>query len=90
MNPCPCGFPGDPSRECTCAPPMIARYRSRVSGPLLDRVDLHVEVPAVAYRDLAGRHPGEPSAAIRMRVVEARERQRRRLGRIGCNARMPS
>ncbi len=90
MNPCPCGFLGDPSRECTCTPPMIARYRSRVSGPLLDRVDLHVEVPAVAYRDLSGNDAGEPSAAIRMRVVEARERQRRRLGRIGCNARMPS
>ena len=90
MNPCPCGFLGDPSHECSCTPPMITRYRSRVSGPLLDRVDLHVEVPAVAYSDLAGRQEAESSVAVRLRVVAARERQRQRLGRVECNARMPS
>ncbi|HEY3177231.1 MAG TPA: YifB family Mg chelatase-like AAA ATPase [Candidatus Polarisedimenticolia bacterium] len=90
MNPCPCGYLGDRSRECSCTPPMVTRYRSRVSGPLLDRIDMHVEVPAVAYREMSSEESGEPSDAIRFRVVAARERQRERAGGYGCNARMPS
>jgi magnesium chelatase family protein len=78
MNPCPCGHYGNPHRTCTCVLPHIARYRARISGPLLDRIDLHVEVPAVPYDRLAERTPGEPSAAIRARVAAARERQRSR------------
>ena len=69
---------------------MIARYRSRISGPLLDRIDLHVEVPAVAYREMSSEEPGESSAAVRMRVIAAREIQRERSPEISCNARMPA
>jgi magnesium chelatase family protein len=72
MNPCPCGHYGNPQRTCSCVLPHVARYRSRISGPLLDRIDLHVEVPAVPYDRLAARAPGEPSAAIRARVAAAR------------------
>jgi len=75
MNPCPCGHHGDPQRRCTCPPPAVQRYLGRVSGPLLDRIDLHVEVPAVRYRDLAARSAGEPSEAVRDRVRRAREIQ---------------
>lgn len=78
MNPCPCGHHGDSQRRCTCAPQAVQRYLGRVSGPLLDRIDLHVEVPAVRYRDLADRRPAEPSAAVRERVTRAREVQRAR------------
>jgi magnesium chelatase family protein len=91
MNPCPCGYFGDRKRECRCSPVQVARYRERISGPLLDRIDIHVEVPAVEFRDLAGAHDGEPSAAIRERVEKARAIQRQRFGeksRIRCNARM--
>jgi magnesium chelatase family protein len=91
MNPCPCGFYGDPKRECRCSPSMIQRYRNKISGPLLDRIDIHVEVPAVKYKEMAGDTTGEPSDAIRARVEEARMTQRRRFaGRDGlnCNARM--
>ncbi len=90
MNPCPCGFLGDPKRECTCTLPQIQRYRARVSGPLLDRIDIQVEVPAVSYRELSGRATGEPSAALRARVDAARRVQLERLaGRaIFCNAQM--
>src|SRR5262249_17844744 len=88
-NPCKCGYLGSHSRECTCTPPQIAQYRNRVSGPLLDRIDLHVPVPAVAYREMCDEEPGESSAAVRGRVVEARERQHRRCP-APCNARMPS
>lgn len=91
MNPCACGFFGDPARECRCSPAHVERYRSRISGPLLDRIDLHVEAPAVHYRDLASNEPAEPSAAIRERVIQARGRQadRFRGGRkTACNARM--
>ncbi len=87
MNPCPCGFLGSKTRECSCTPPMIERYRGRVSGPLLDRIDLHVEVPAVPYSDISVEQTGENSPAIRRRVIEARERQAAR-GGPGCNARM--
>ena len=78
MNPCPCGFHGDETRACSCAPPLVQRYLSRLSGPLLDRIDLHVEVPAVKHRELSDHRLGEPSAAVRRRVTAARERQRAR------------
>ena len=83
MNPCPCGHHGDSQRQCTCAPHAVQRYLGRVSGPLLDRIDLHVEVPAVRYRDLADKRGGEPSEAIRGRVAGAREVQRVRFGDRG-------
>jgi magnesium chelatase family protein len=75
MNPCPCGFFTDSQHECTCSPMAIQRYRSRISGPLLDRIDIHIEVPAVKYRELKDRSDGESSAAIRERVNRAREIQ---------------
>jgi magnesium chelatase family protein len=78
MNPCPCGFAGDPARACRCAAPQVARYASRLSGPLRDRIDLTVPVAAVPPRDLQEFRPGEGSADIRARVVEARERQHAR------------
>ena len=78
MNPCPCGYLGDPAHPCRCGPAEVERYRSRVSGPLLDRIDIHLEVPAVPHRDLADGAREEPSAAIRGRVEGAREVQRRR------------
>ena len=90
MNPCPCGFYTDPNRECTCTMPQILRYRSRISGPLMDRIDIHIEVPAVRYRDLTGDASGEDSEAIKGRVNRARELQRQRFDgkRIYCNAQM--
>ncbi|MBI1356245.1 MAG: YifB family Mg chelatase-like AAA ATPase [Acidobacteria bacterium] len=87
MNPCPCGYFGDPHRECQCTPPMIQRYVGKISGPLLDRIDIHVEAPPVKYRELRGGPEAEPSAAIRERVERARAIQ---LGRGYPNARMPS
>jgi magnesium chelatase family protein len=78
LNPCPCGHLGSTLRTCTCSLAGIARYRSRLSGPLLDRIDMHVEVPSVPYRELAAASPGEPSAPVRQRIETARERQRRR------------
>ena len=87
MNPCPCGHFGDSQRRCTCAPPAVQKYLARVSGPLLDRIDLHVEVPAVRYRDLADSRPAERSEAIRARVTGAREVQRARFAnRRGVHA----
>ena len=90
MNPCPCGFFTDTQHECTCSPIVIQRYRSRISGPLLDRIDIHVEVPAVKYRELTDRAPGESSAAIRERVNHARDIQlaRFRATSFFCNAQM--
>jgi magnesium chelatase family protein len=79
MNPCPCGYHNDKSRECMCTPPMIQRYVSKVSGPLLDRIDIHIEVPAVQYKELRGSAAIEGSAEIRARVLAARERQHQRL-----------
>ncbi|MEW6664088.1 MAG: YifB family Mg chelatase-like AAA ATPase [Thermodesulfobacteriota bacterium] len=92
MNPCPCGFLGDPKRECTCAYHQIQRYRSKVSGPLLDRIDIHVEVPPVEYKDLASTGGGETSAGMLERVKKARDVQVNRLHRtkIHANARMNS
>ncbi|NYF81263.1 YifB family Mg chelatase-like AAA ATPase [Granulicella arctica] len=78
MNPCPCGYFNDKSRECMCTPPMIQRYVSKVSGPLLDRIDIHIEVPAVQYKELRGGSASEGSAEIRGRVLAARERQQER------------
>lgn len=82
-NPCPCGHLGDPRRECRCTPPEVRRYRARLSGPLLDRIDLQLEVPAVPYRDLARGGSGEASEAVRERVVAARARQAQRLAGTG-------
>src|SRR5215207_4178763 len=80
MNPCPCGYYGSAARECRCGPLDVERYRSRVSGPLLDRIDIHLEVPALGYRDLVGSKPEGPSATIRERVEGARARQLERFG----------
>lgn len=93
MNPCPCGYLGDPKRECRCSPIQIERYRQRISGPLLDRIDLHVEVPAVDYRELKADSGGESSEAIRARVEETREVQLQRFAAhpdITTNAAMTS
>ena len=92
MNPCPCGYFSDPKHECRCTFYQIQRYRSKISGPLLDRIDLHVDVPAVPYRELKGIVKTEPSESIRQRVVAARSIQSRRFrhGHIYCNAQMNS
>jgi magnesium chelatase family protein len=88
MNPCPCGFWNDPTRECRCTPLQIQRYVGRISGPLLDRIDIHIDVPAVRFRDLSGDPPPdtEDSAGIRERVIIARERQGKRLAPDGIFA----
>jgi magnesium chelatase family protein len=93
MNPCPCGYLGDPKRECQCGTAQIERYRGKISGPLLDRIDLQVEVPAVEYRDLRRDEPGESSAAVRDRVLRVRDIQRRRFAAVPgvtTNAQMDS
>ena len=78
MNPCPCGYAGDPVKACTCAPGMISKYQKRISGPLMDRIDIHVQVPRVEYDKLSSQRQGEASAAIRQRVEAARRLQRAR------------
>jgi magnesium chelatase family protein len=78
MNPCPCGNYGNPHHECTCTPMQIQKYMAKISGPLLDRIDIHIEVPAVKVAELSQKKPGEPSDAIRARVISARERQAKR------------
>lgn len=92
MNPCPCGFFGDPIKECTCSHSMITRYQKRISGPLLDRIDIHVEVPRVEYEKLSDTRLGEPSASVQARVEAARDQQRRRFNdganEIAANADM--
>jgi len=90
MNPCPCGYFTDPQHECTCSPPQIQRYRSRISGPLLDRIDLHIDVPPLRYRELATETQGEPSETVRARVRRARVLQHERFKRTRtfCNAQM--
>ena len=92
MNPCPCGYFGDLKRECRCGPLQVQRYRQRISGPLLDRIDLHIEVPAVEYRDVSSERAEEPSTAIRERIGRARKIQQERFAganaKINCNARM--
>jgi magnesium chelatase family protein len=86
LNPCPCGHLGSALRKCVCSLAGVAAYRARLSGPLLDRIDMHVEVPAQPYRQLARTTGGESSATVRQRVEEARQRQRARGPR--CNARL--
>ncbi|HQI50426.1 MAG TPA: YifB family Mg chelatase-like AAA ATPase, partial [bacterium] len=93
MNPCPCGFYSDPNHVCGCSGQQIKNYLGRISGPLLDRIDIHIEVPAVKYRELTGSNTGERSLEIRKRVERAREIQIRRFRqhpRLFCNARMDS
>ncbi len=90
MNPCPCGWAGDPEHECDCSPNEIKRYTKKISGPLLDRIDIHIRVPRVKYKDLSATGKAESSAEIRKRVVAAREIQLERFKRrhIFCNAQM--
>jgi magnesium chelatase family protein len=90
MNPCPCGYFGDSSRQCGCTPGDIRRYLKKISGPLLDRIDINIAVPRLEYKELAGDATAEPSAAIRTRVERARALQQRRLARygLGANAQM--
>jgi len=90
MNPCPCGYLGDSRHQCTCSPSQIHRYRQRISGPLLDRIDIHVEVPAVPYKELSNEYCGEPSEKIRLRVQKARQIQVERFKKdyIYSNAKM--
>ena len=92
MNPCPCGYFADPQHECTCTAPMIQRYRSKISGPLLDRIDIHVEVPALRFQELSRDTVTESSADIQARVSRARFIQQKRFARmkIHCNAQMSS
>jgi magnesium chelatase family protein len=75
LNPCPCGYRGDSRRACHCTPPMIERYMSKISGPLLDRIDIHIEVPSVAFKDLSGGTPGTSSEDMRAQVSDCRRRQ---------------
>ena len=92
MNPCPCGYYGDSQKPCTCAPASVTKYQKRISGPLLDRIDIHIEVPRVDYEKLSGDRVGESSEAIRMRVQAARNIQNKRFSGNGsdivCNADM--
>ena len=97
MNPCPCGYYGDPTHHCVCTPGQIQRYMNKISGPLLDRIDIHCEIQAVPFKQLSEMQPGEPSATIRERVIKARNIQTERfsslpkqggVGRVYCNAQM--
>jgi magnesium chelatase family protein len=91
MNPCPCGYYGDQQKACTCAPAVVTKYQKRISGPLLDRIDIHIEVPRVDYEKLSSNRVSESSEAIRKRVQTAREIQSRRFkdsADIICNAEM--
>ncbi len=90
-NPCPCGYDGDPVRLCRCQPNRLQQYRQKLSGPLLDRIDLRMRVPRLTKHELMGSDDGEPSTAVRSRVDDARERQHRRCAAVGarCNAQLP-
>jgi magnesium chelatase family protein len=90
-NPCPCGYFGDLSRRCTCRDDRVEVYRSKLSGPLLDRVDIHLAIPRLTKQELLGESAGEPSSAVRERVEETRDRQRARYAALGyhCNAQLP-
>lgn len=93
LNPCPCGYFTDPRHECSCSPQQIQKYMSKISGPLLDRIDIHVEVPALSYDELAGKSAGPDSAAMRAQVAAARALQYDRFRgekKIFCNAHMES
>ncbi|TAH49280.1 MAG: ATP-binding protein [Chloroflexota bacterium] len=89
LNPCPCGYYQDPVKECTCSPSTIARYQKRISGPLLDRIDIHIAVPRVEYEKLSGNRISESSSTIRARVEKARARQRRRFEKNAMNGATP-
>ena len=84
LNPCPCGYRGDARRSCHCTPPQIERYMSKISGPLLDRIDIHIEVPAVAFRELSAGVPGTPSAEMRRQVAAARQVQAARFNGLAA------
>lgn len=86
MNPCKCGFHGDPFHQCLCTPHQIQTYRSKVSGPLMDRIDIHIEVPAIKFNEISSDAPGEPSSSIRERVTRARETQQERFNNDGIYA----
>lgn len=91
MNPCPCGYYGDPTHRCVCTPGQIQRYMNKISGPLLDRIDIQCEISPVPFQDISKVAPGEPSAKIRERVIKAREVQAERFKDykgIHCNAQM--
>ena len=93
MNPCPCGYYGDPTHHCVCTPGQIQRYMNKISGPLLDRIDIHCEIQAVPFAQLSQMQPGEPSAVIRERVIKERfsklpSSSRGVGGRPHCNAQM--
>jgi magnesium chelatase family protein len=91
MNPCPCGYYGDPTHQCVCMPGQIQRYMNKISGPLLDRIDIHCEIQAVPFAELSKMQPGESSATIRERVIRARKIQEERFKPykgIHCNAMM--
>jgi len=93
LNPCPCGYFTDKRHECTCKPEQIQKYMAKISGPLLDRIDIHVEVPALSYEELAQKHPGRDSGSMRDQVISARARQHDRFTmdeKIFCNAHMES
>jgi len=85
MNPCPCGYYGDPVKPCTCAPSTVTKYQKRISGPLLDRIDIHIEVPRVEYDKLSDTRLGEPSSVIQARVESARQLQRERFALVGAD-----
>ena len=89
-HPCPCGYLGDTKRECRCSPVQVQRYRARISGPLLDRIDLHIEAPSLSLTELRNEQPGETSAAMRERVDASRTRQHARFAgtKITSNSRM--
>ena len=91
-NPCPCGYFNDHIKTCTCTPNLIHKYVQRISGPLLDRIDIHIEVPRLRQDELMSKTPGESSAAVRARVCQARELQNARFSgsKIYCNAQMTS
>jgi len=91
MNPCPCGYYNHPEKDCVCAPGVVQKYLNRISGPLLDRIDIHIEVTPVGFGELSSRRPAEPSEAVRARVIKAREIQQERFaqdGTVYCNAQM--
>ncbi len=93
VHPCPCGYYGDSQKPCTCAHALVTKYQKRISGPLLDRIDIHIEVPRVDYEKLSGDRVGEPSECIRARVQAARNIQTKRFSKHGssdivCNADM--
>jgi len=93
MNPCPCGYFNHPEKECVCPPGTVQKYLNKVSGPLLDRIDIHIEVTPVSYDELSSKSPGEASRPIRERVIDARKIQEERfkeLNGIYCNAQMSS